>query len=175
MPREDSFEAPAATEAVVQADIGGMTIAFTAVVGAAEINERLDAWRKAINRQRAQNELVEALVDIQARRDALAAAPDREREVIRSRLAERAVMVASWQAAHETSGKRAAFSQSPQQRQALLDYDAETERKKAEFAGDRAKIEAELPLWEARADRARRIIDGAERAEVIGDMKLAAE
>lgn len=175
MPREDVYEVPATTEAVVQADVGGMTIAFTAVVVADEIDARLDSWRKAINRQRAQNELVEALVDIQARREALISAPDRERETIRQRLEERAGLVASFEAAHTRRGGRAAFRMTDSQRNGLEDFDVETEREKAKFAAEIEKVAADIPLYEARAERARLIIDGKERSEVIEGLRQAAE
>lgn len=175
MPHEDMPEYPVMTEAVVQADIGGMTIAFTASVTGPELDQRLDAWRKAINRQRAQNELVEALVDVQARREALVSAPDREREAIRARLDERARLVASFEAAHQVHRPRAEFKMTDSQRGALETFDAETEQQKAKFAADREKVAADLPQFEARIERARRIIDGAERAEVIEGLRLAAE
>jgi hypothetical protein len=169
MPEQRAFEVPVTAEAVVQADIGGMSIAFTRVVIDSEIDSWLDTCRRAVNRQRAQQELVEALVDIEARKETLRSAPERERDMVKDRAAEQVRMRASWEAAHNTAGARTEFRLSPKYRQALEGFEAETERKRAEFAADREKVEAEMPLYEARAARARAIIAGAERSEVIGE------
>lgn len=173
MPRDEAVRAT--PEVTIQADIGGMTVAFVELVGGDEraLNARLDLYRRAINRQRAQVELVEALVDIQARREALASAPRREREVLKARAEERVRQIASFEAAHQVRGNRGEFRMSQQQRAGLEAFDAETERKKGEFAADREKILAEMPHYEARAERARRIIAGAERSEVIEQEEAA--
>ncbi len=162
------FEVPITAEAVVQADIGGMSIAFTRVVVNDEIDPWLDTCRKAINRQRAQHELVEALVDIEARRDALRTAPEREREMLKARGVERARLVASWEASHSMSGARGDFKPNPAQRKGLIEFDEQTAREREKFDSDREKVEAEMPHYEARRDRALAIIAGKERAEVIG-------
>lgn len=168
MPKSEIYEVPVSAEAVVQADIGGMTIAFTRVVVSDELDPWLDTCRRAINRQRAQHELVEALVDIEARREALATSPEREREILRTRAAERIRLVASFEAAHAAVRARGDFQLTSAQRKGLTDYDDETERKRAEFAAEREKVKADIPHYEARAARARAIIAGKERAEVIG-------
>ena len=163
------FEGPVTTELVVQADIGGMTIAFTGIVTPEETDERLDVWRRAINRQRAQQELVEALVDINARRQALATSPQREAEMVKRRVDERVRLIASLEVAHSASGARVAeFKLNASQKKGLEAFDADTARNRAEFAADREKVAAEIPLYEARAARARAIIGGAERSEVVG-------
>lgn len=162
------YEVPVTAELVVQADVGGMQIAFTRVAVEGEVDAWLDSCRKAVNRQRAHQELVEALVDIQARREALASSPDRERAMVKERAAERARLRATFKAQHEASGARVPFAEGKKHHQALDLWDQETEKKRAEFAADRAKVTAELPLYEARAARARAIIAGKDRSEVIG-------
>lgn len=163
------YEVPVTAEIVVQADVGGMQIAFTRVAIEGEIDAWLDSFRKSVNRQRAQQELVEALVDIQSRKQALASSPDRERDMLKERASERVRLRASFEAAHRSSNPRVVdFREGPKHRQVLDAYDQETERKRAEFEADRGKVLAEMPLYEARAERARAIIAGKERSEVIG-------
>ncbi len=161
------FEVPVTAEIVVQADVGGMQIAFTRVAIEGEVDAWLDSCRKAVNRQRAHQELVEALVDIKARRDALESSPDRERDMLKERAAERVRLRASFKAAHDATRPRVGFVEGAKHRQALEAFDGETERKRAEFEADRVKVAADLPAFEARAARARAIIGGKDRSEVI--------
>lgn len=168
-------------EIVVQADIGGMTIAFTTQArgDAATINAHLDLFAKAISRQRAQAELIEALVDVRAIREALALSPERERATMKGRTDERVRMIAAFEASHNARGARSAFGLNAAQRQGLQNFDAETEQKRAEFASDRENAAAELPRHIARVARQRAIIAGADRADVIEDdgepLAIAAE
>ncbi len=184
MPRKTPEHAPATTispEIVVQADIGGMQIAFTTQARGDEatINAHLDLFAKAISRQRARAELIEALVDVRAIREALALAPDRERAMVKERADQRVRMIAAFEAAHQARGARSDFSLNAAQRQGLQTWDAETDQKRAEFAADREKAVAELPRHIARVARQRAIIAGADRADVIEDagepLAIAAE
>lgn len=167
MPDKTPYAVPITTEAVVQADIGGMSIAFTGVVVDGELDAWLDKRRRAINRQGAQHELVEALVDIAARREALRTSPQRERDMVKARTDERIRVVASIEAAHQSAARVPSIRLTAAQKKGIDDFDAETQRKREEFAADRAKVEAEIPHYEARAERARAIIAGKERWEVI--------
>src|SRR5260370_23110619 len=157
-------EVRVSAEAGVRADMGGMSIAFKRVI----VNEELDPWldtcRRAINRQRAQNELVEALVDIEARHEALRTSPEREREALKTRATERIRLVASFEAAHAAVRARGEFQLTSAQRKGLMDYDDETERQRAEFAADRENGKADIPHYEARPARPRAIIGCQERA-----------
>lgn len=166
--RPRQFEVPITTEVVVQADIGGMSIAFTRVAIEGEIDVWLDTCRRAVNRQKAQAELVEALVDIEARREAMASWPQRERDRVKARAEERTRLVASFQAAHQVGRPRVDFQMTPAQRKGVIDFDTESERKALEEVAARERVEAEIPHYEARAARARAIIGGKERSEVIG-------
>lgn len=154
-------------EAVVQADIGGVSIAFTGNVTAEDMDGTLDRWMRAISRQRAQFQLIEELVDLQACRDTVVQAPKLERELGAQRAIERAHMVAQWQAQHEASGARAGFQLSPQHRRAITEFDADTERKRAELSQQVERARAKIPECEARVARQRAIIGGRERADVI--------
>jgi hypothetical protein len=175
MPDETVFEVPVTAEIVVQAKIGVMEIAFTRVAIEGEVNDWLDTCRKSIQRQIAQQELVEALVDIEARREALRTSPQRERDMVKARTDERIRVVASLEAAAQVRNTRVAdFKLTAAQKKGIEDFDAETQRERDKFKSDRARVEAEIPLYEARADRARRIIAGAERSEVIGSEPLPA-
>jgi hypothetical protein len=174
--KAEPFVVPNTTEAVVQADIGGMSVAFSGVVTDDELDAWLDKRRRAINRQRAQHELVEALVDVEARREALRTSPQREREMVKARTDERIRVVASLEAAHQNGGlsRVTEIRLTAAQKKGITDFDAETKRRRDEFETDREKVAAEIPHYEARAARARAIIGGAERSEVIGTEPLPA-
>lgn len=174
MADREPFIVPVTAEAVVQADIGGMSIAFTRVITPEEQDPWLDQCRKSINRQRAQHELVEALVDIEARKQAIDQLPERLAKLKKERAEERARMIASWQASHAAANRRVEFMPNAAQRQARDTFDQETARKIAEAEADKEKVEAELPHYEARAARARAIIAGKERWETIAEERLAA-
>jgi hypothetical protein len=105
----------------------------------------------------------------------LRTSPQRERDMVKARTDERIRVVASQEAAAQVRNTRVAdFKLTAAQKKGIEDFDAETQRERDKFKSDRAKIEAEIPLYEARADRARRIIAGAERSEVIGSEPLPA-
>lgn len=153
-------------EIVIQADIGGMTIAFTEIVTdktPEEIDERLDHYRRSIGRQRAHQSLVESLVDLRARKEALEQMPDKERAFLKERMDERARMKVQFEAQRQRSG-----ALSVKQEQDLRNFDAQTAaERKRRFEDDRKKIESEIPLFEAQVARQRAIIAGRERSEVI--------
>ena len=155
-------------EITIQADIGGCQVAIVEMVGAesaADIDARLDVYRKAIERQRAHNSLIEALVDLTARCEALAMLPEREREWARTRAAERARLAASFDAAAQT---RRSGSRSLQEKQALEKFDEQTPIDQGKFAVEREKLMKEIPMYEAQVARQRAIIAGRDRSEVMG-------
>lgn len=161
---------------VVQGDIGGVQLALEqhldASADADYINERLDMMTRAFWRQQAHPRLWEAMVDVKARRDALEKLPERELDYAKSRVEERARMVASWHAAHAVS-KRAAFEFSRSQTQALADFDKATSDKQAEMAAEKIRIGKEIPLYEAQVARQRAVLAGADRSEVLDEAPLA--
>lgn len=152
-PREVKGHA-AFTEIVVQADLGGMQIAFTGTVGANEatINEQLDSCLKAIGRQRAKITLTEKLVDLLAVRKSIETQPDREREMLRERAVSRARMVASL-------GDRANGARG---RQAGEQFDTDTDKERKKFSDEKQGLEMQVPILEAQITRLRAVIAGGD-------------
>jgi hypothetical protein len=168
-PSPRPFEVPVTAEAVVQADAFGMTVAFTRVVVDGEIDAWLDTCRRAISRQRAHHELLEALSDLAAVQETMRSGPALERGLVKARADEQVRMRASWEAAHNTAGARTEFRLTPKYRQALEEFEAETARQVAKLAAAREAAVAKVPNFEARVARSRALIAGAERSEVIGE------
>lgn len=163
-------------QVTVQADIGGMQVAFVELVPGSEkakLDARLDLYRQAIDRQRAQQELVEALTDLRARQEALAQAPERERSLLKSRAEERVRLVAQWHAEYDARPHRVDFTLGNKHLAALHTFDEETDKKLSDECAACERIRAELPMYEARIARQRRIIAGATRAEVMEEEPLA--
>jgi hypothetical protein len=168
--REHRESGPVAPEITIQGDIGGATIAIVELVSgltAAKLDDRLDMYRRAIERQRAHNSLVEALVDLHARTEALESLPQRRIDAAKARVQERARLAASFEAAGQLGGRRQE-GMSRQQKQRLDEFDAQTPVEMARFDAERAQLEKEIPLYEAQVARQRAIIAGRDRSEVIG-------
>ncbi len=176
MPRE-AHSIKASPQITVQCDIGGLQIAFIEQVENLtldEVTQHLDLYRNVISRQRAQQSLIEALVDVDARQKRLAELDTAKAEALREIAERKARTRSSWEAAHEAMGRRAEFKLTDPQRKGLAAFDTEITDKDAEFEAERAKLERELPLYEAQVSRQRAIIAGRERAEVIGPTFLEA-
>lgn len=156
------------TEAVIQADLGGVTIALTGVVTRDELDGWLDVRMRAIHRQRARQELVEAQIDLLAHRDTLAQCPERETALRRQKAEERAHLVAQIDARNSTGRTERPRSVQQQQQIQALDLQLDADLKK--LADDKAKIEAEIPRLEARLARARAIVDGKDRSEILDEL-----
>lgn len=166
MPREARASGPVAPEIVVQCDIGGMTIAFTELVSGADeakINDRLDLFARTIGRQRARITLTEKLVDLLANEKATASLPERKREHAKARAAERARIVASWEAQHQVSSKRVVdFKMSDQQRKALLEFDQQSESDLRKLDAEAEALALQRPLLDAQIARLRAVIAGGD-------------
>lgn len=153
------------TEIVIQADLGGLSIAFTDPAKGtdeASLNERLDLYTKVIGRQRAKFTLSEKLVDLLAARKALAALPEQEREVLKSRAEERARQHAAMAAAHDVAGKRGEFMPNLAQRNQLSAFDAETAAEREKLQKQRQTLERDIPIIEAQISRLRAVIAGGD-------------
>lgn len=175
MPREHRESGPVAPEITIQAEIGGCTIAIVELVSGLtpeKLDERLDLYRRSLERQRAHNSLVEALVDLHAHVETLALLPQRRREVARARVEERAKMAASFQAM-TSIGPRRQEGYTRQEQQRLDEFDAQTPHEMAKLDEEQERLEKAIPLYELQVARQRAIIAGTDRSEVIG-MKLPA-
>ncbi len=176
MPRE-AHSIKASPQITVQCDIGGLQIAFIEQVESLtldEVTQHLDLYRNVISRQRAQQALIEALVDVDARQKRLVELDTAKAQALRDIAEEKARTRAAWEAGHQAMGRRADFKMTDPQKKALVQFDERIQQKDAEFEAERARLERELPLYEAQVSRQRAIIAGRERAEVIGPTFLEA-
>jgi len=164
----------------VQGDIGGVQVALERHIDATAdtdaLNDALDTMTSAFWRQQAKIRLVEALVDVQSRRDTLAQLPGRIETYRKQRTAERERLEAKFRIAWNVAGKRTAYNPSRSDEQNLTAFDEETRNKLEEFNRLKGQTEFELPLYEKQILRQRAIIAGADRSEVIEEpLPLAAE
>lgn len=164
-------------EMVVQADIGGITIAFTEHFdgggGIRRQNDILDECMRTIDRARAKQAMIEKQIDVEACRETLRDMPEREKALIKERAEERIRMRAAWMAQHNANNKRSEFHESSAHIKQLQQFDAETQEALAKLEQERKAIEAALPKHEAGLRRQMEIFyEGKDRAEVIG-IKLA--
>lgn len=157
-------------EITVQADIGGFEIRFNEVVFDADeatINEHLDLYHRTINRQRAKIDLGIALADLADREGQMAALPEMERAVLKTRTAERARIAAAFDEQNAV-GRRASGVRSPKQQQDLAAFDVDTDKKRQEFVNRRAVLEVEIPALRKKVQRCRDQIAGlVERHEAL--------
>jgi hypothetical protein len=153
-------------EVVVQAEVAGMTIAFTAHVPEEKLDAYMDMVRQRIDRARAHNMLVEALIDQTACEEALANWSERKAKAIGELIGERTRLRAQYEVAN--TGTRRADGLSAKQLNDLQAFTPKIEDIEQKFAAERKKLEETLPVYRDRASRQRQIIDGAERADMVG-------
>jgi hypothetical protein len=153
-------------EVVMQAEVAGMTIAFTAHVPEEKLDDYMDMVRRRIDRARAHNMLIEALIDQAACEEALASWPERKAKAIAEIVAERTRLRAKYEIAN--SGTRRADGLSIKQENDLEAFTPKIEFEDQKFAAERKKLEENIPVYRDRVSRQRQIIAGAERADMVG-------
>ena len=166
-----------APEITLQAEVGGFQIAIVDhMISAtpAELDARLDIYRKAIERQRAHNSLVEALVDLTACSEALESWDDRRAEALALIAAEQARTRASFEAKNQV-GRRRSEELTPAQNEALAEYPDRQKAEQARLDAEKATLKARLPMYETQVARQRAIIAGRDRSEVIAAAAPVAE
>ena len=161
-----------APEITVQADVGGMSLAFvesTSGVDEATLKARVGIYRRVIDYARAQQSLVEALVDLQAVREALESWGERRVAALKAVADDRIREQASYEVANQ-SGPRAKRTDTftDQQLQNLRNFDAKRVAEAAKFDLEKENLEKALPRHEAQVARQRAILAGRDRSEVIG-------
>jgi hypothetical protein len=182
-----------AGELVVQSEVGGMTIAFTVPLPDSEAALRweIDRLSRGIDHARARQMLVEARADLWARRKALDTIGERREAALaaleekrllykRRRAAERARLIASFQAAIGTAGMgRRAEGLGNQEKKSLAEFDAQTEVGMLadeyqeqpildQFDAEQKRLPGEVAQYEAAVYRQEQILAGTERADVVG-------
>ena len=144
-----------------------MTIAFVAHVPEAVLDDYMDMVRRRIDRARAHNMLVEAMIDLASTEEALASWGMRKAKAISALVAERARLMAFYTEANETHHRRSS-ELSPRQKSDLDQFRAKIEEEEKKFDDEKNKLEANLPIYRDRFARQRAIIAGAERADMVG-------
>jgi hypothetical protein len=153
-------------DVVIQAEVAGMTIAFTAHVPEAMLDDYMDMVRRRIDRARAHNMLIEALIDLTSNEEALASWPERKAKDIAEIVSERTRLRARYEQAN--TGTRRADGLSIKQENDLAAFTPKIEFKDQEYAAERKKIEENIAVYRDRVARQRQIINGAERADMVG-------
>ena len=153
-------------EVVVQAEVAGMTIAFTAHVPEDKLDAYMDMVRRRIDRARAHNMLIEALIDLAACEETLATWGSRKAKALEEIIAERTRLRAQYEQAN--AGSRRADGLSVKQQNDLGQFNAKIEAEDQKFAAERKKLEDDIPVYRDRVARQRQIIAGAERADMVG-------
>jgi hypothetical protein len=153
-------------EVVVQAEVAGMTIAFTAHVPEEKLDAYMDMVRRRIDRARAHNMLVEVLIDQAACEETLATWSERKAKAIGEIVGERTRLRAKYEIAN--SGTRRDGGLTPKQQNDLAAFTGKIEAVEQEYADEKKKNETNLPVYRDRVSRQRQIIAGAERADMVG-------
>lgn len=153
-------------EVVIQAEVAGMTIAFTAHVPEGLLDDYMDMVRRRIDRSRAHNMLIEALIDLAASEETLATWGQRKARAFEEIIFERTRLRAQYEQAN--AGTRRADGLSSKQQSDLAQFNAKIEAEEQKFAAEKKKLEENIPVYRDRVSRQRQIIAGAERADMVG-------
>jgi hypothetical protein len=153
-------------EVVIQAEVAGMTIAFTAHVPDGVLDDYMDMVRRRIDRARAHNMLIEALIDLAASEETLASWGARKAKAIEELVVERTRLRASYEV--QNAGTRRSDGLTSKQHLDLLQYATKMQAEENKFDAERKKLEDNIPVYRDRVARQRAIIAGAERADMVG-------
>lgn len=156
-------------EIVIQADLGGISIAITeqSPPDIDAQNDILDRVWKVIGRQKARLELSEKILARAACEKMLALLPEQELSMVKGRIEDRARLVLSWEQQYAASGKRGDFRPNDSHRKALESFDAQTESEREKFRKQKASLETDGPMIEAQISRLRAIIAGRDPTEYV--------
>lgn len=156
-------------EVTAQAQLGGHTIALVATVPCdpKDIDDALDMMGKRFDRQRAIEQLPEAMIDLVSAQKALDTLPEREREMVASRAEERIRMREKWEAEFRANGRSGPFNLKGAHRSALEQFDAATTQKREDFANEKTKHEAAIPAMKERIARLEARIAGEDKTEPL--------
>lgn len=161
------------TEIVIQADLGGMSIAFTEQVsgtaGEGEVNLQLDRFTKAIGRQRSKFALSEKLVDLLAVKKTLATHEERLHEALRQKAEERMRINSAFRM---PEGRRLDRPKTKAQLAAEQQNEEEVAQIRQKFADDKEGMSRQIPLLEAQIARLRAVIAGRDPTEALEEERL---
>jgi hypothetical protein len=159
------------TEIVIQADLGGLSIALTENMSDSPsameraLNEHLDRFTKAIGRQRSRFALSEKLVDLLATRKTLETHDQRLQEELKKKAEDRMRINAAYARAED--GRRLERPKSKQQLAAEQQNDEEIAQLRLDYAGKKKTLEDNIPVLEAQISRLRAVIAGRDPTEAL--------
>jgi hypothetical protein len=156
------------TEIVIQADLGGLSIAFTeqlsGTVAEDVVNQQLDRFTKAIGRQRSKFTLSEKLVDLLATKKTLETHDQRLAEELKKKAEERMRINMAFR---QPEGRRLERPKTKAQLAAEQQNDEETAQIRRDYAEKRKTLEDNIPILEAQISRLRAVIAGRDPTEAL--------
>jgi hypothetical protein len=156
------------TEITIQADLGGLSIAFveqlSGAVAEETVNAQLDRFTKAIGRQRSKFALSEKLVDLLAVRKTLETHEERLQEALRQKAEERMRINAAFR---QPEGRRLERPKTKAQLAAEQQNEEETAQIREKFANDKEGMERQIPILEAQITRLRAVIAGGDPTDAL--------
>jgi len=156
-------------DVVIQGEFPGYTIALSASVDDtdAAINEAVDRFGRSFGRQKAKQDLTEALVDLWSAKQTIADMPKTILDYRVERAKLRAGTMARMHEDHAASGRRVDLSMNKKAREAMAAFDASTDAEVAKYDAIAEREAAKIPELEGRIERARQVIGGADRNEAV--------
>jgi hypothetical protein len=163
----------------MQADIGGVTLAFErqvdAAIDAPDLDQEIKFVLDRIGVARARGQLAEKLLAREIATDMLASwADDRERS-LKAQADEHIRLRASFQAAHDGSGKRGAWFPNRSEQEALSNAFANIETRRNQFDENKRKLEQDVRLVDKQIARLSALISGRDPTEEPASLAQAAE
>lgn len=152
-------------EIVVQAEVGGRTIAFTAHVPDEKIEAYLERVSRALARETARQRLLEELGELKGREKTLAEWSELRAKALRSiaekKAAKRAEMMAQGRSDRLTLANE----------RALMAFDTQLAAEDTKYASIRQELEEQIPECRRRVARQRAILAGADPADMFDDFE----
>lgn len=147
----------------VQGDIGGFMVALEQRIPVLSfegaINEHLDVMRRCFARQHAQVQMGEKTAALQIARELLEQLPAERTRRLKGMAEDHARMLASFQAAHEASGKHAVYRQGTQEKQKIAEYEANVATAERQHDEQKARYEQDIRIGEMQIARLKKLID----------------
>lgn len=177
----------AAPELTIQAEIGGKTVAFVELIGSCDeekLNERVDMYRRVIERQVNRQRLKETLIDLVAARKTLTELPDRLKDALTAITIDRAAFWAGKELAHARANKRGDYAKSIADEREGAKFTDQMAAKETEFEKLREQLTRSIPELEAQVTRLARAVEGEDQLEQLradlakyseGPLAIAAE
>lgn len=131
-----------------------------------------------VDQVRAKQDLLELQVEVQSRTETIERHDELMAAAVENRALQRAKIVRDFRdmdrIRHIDNPRRAEWQPSKQERQKLEEFDIETTNQLRGMEDNKAKCERELPSFQPKIERARAILAGKDRSELI-ELKVVAQ